>query len=65
MLSNQWAATNRGNAFSVRRPAAAAASTIPPTTLIKMAMASHDRQRRKPSLEHQPDCSHSTSLPLS
>jgi hypothetical protein len=47
MESNPWAATKRGKAFSVRRPAAAAASTRPPTTLISRAMASQDRQRRR------------------
>jgi len=34
---------NLGNAASVRRPAAVAASTSPPTRLIRTAMASQDR----------------------
>ncbi len=40
--SNPWEATKVGNAFSVRRPAAAAARTSPPTMLMRTAMASHD-----------------------
>ena len=64
--SNPWGATNGGNADSVRRPAAAVASTSPPTTLIRTATASHDRHRRRSSARNaRPTAPNQSSSPQS
>src|ERR1700728_1688269 len=62
--SKPWADTNRGSADSVRRPAAAAASTRPPTRLIRIAIASQDRHRRRSSARNaSPTAPKSPSYP--
>jgi hypothetical protein len=56
----------RGKRRSVRRPAAAVASTSPPTTLIRTATASHDRHRRRSSARNtRPTAPNQSSSPQS